>query len=436
MHIKTSAVAFVVVPAVALAGPTATFTKLGSLTPATDPPSSAAFGISPDGLMVVGGSWVVPAPPEGPGVAAPDPNFVPFRWTSEEGLVEMPIPENALPAGAVTRSSNLGEVMVGHNGFTVGADYYEPRNAAIWLDASEQFPDAVVLDLGYFATDVTPDGSIVAGVSRVPGPFPKADEAFRWTEEGGIEQLGVMPGGFYSWGRAVSDDGATVVGYGDYTGVFTAMKWTEGGGMVPLVDDPQEVPSGALVVSADGSIIGGHIDNQLTRWTPNGVENHGTLDGAPFISLTMDANADASVIVGAVSFFSEFGLDDFAFIWEEGVGMRYLEDMLERDHGMVLEGWTLQTASGISADGRTIVGWGLNPSGHTEGWVITLPPPVPPSCDGDLDGDGDTDSADLNILLGDFGCADELCEGDLDGDGDTDSGDLNVLLGAFGVACD
>ncbi len=119
----------------------------------------------------------------------------------------------------------------------------------------------------------------------------------------------------------------------------------------------------------------------------------------------------------------------------------------------------------------------------------------PTSCDGDLDGDGDTDSADLNILLGDFGCvaaqpsdcctpggngtpgcddpdcealicgqdsfccdtswdgicADAAiaqcavcgasggvasCPGDLDGDGDTDSGDLNILLGDFGCVGD
>ncbi len=52
-------------------------------------------------------------------------------------------------------------------------------------------------------------------------------------------------------------------------------------------------------------------------------------------------------------------------------------------------------------------------------------------CVGDLDGDGDTDSGDLNILLGDFGCT-SGCVGDLDGDDDTDSGDLNVLLGDFG----
>ena len=56
-------------------------------------------------------------------------------------------------------------------------------------------------------------------------------------------------------------------------------------------------------------------------------------------------------------------------------------------------------------------------------------------CAGDLDGDGDTDLADLGILLADFGCAvPGPCVGDLDGDGDTDLADLGILLADFGCA--
>ena len=54
-------------------------------------------------------------------------------------------------------------------------------------------------------------------------------------------------------------------------------------------------------------------------------------------------------------------------------------------------------------------------------------------CVGDLDGDGDTDLADLGILLADFGCVPPgTCPGDLDGDGDTDLADLGILLADFG----
>ncbi len=51
------------------------------------------------------------------------------------------------------------------------------------------------------------------------------------------------------------------------------------------------------------------------------------------------------------------------------------------------------------------------------------------TCVGDLDGDGDTDQADLGQLLASYG-VDE--GGDLDGDGDTDQTDLGELLGDYG----
>lgn len=55
-----------------------------------------------------------------------------------------------------------------------------------------------------------------------------------------------------------------------------------------------------------------------------------------------------------------------------------------------------------------------------------------PACEGDLTGDGQVDSADLNVVLVAFGQTDG---GDVDGDGDTDSTDLNLLLAAFGDPC-
>ncbi|MCK4871787.1 MAG: hypothetical protein KAS72_03580 [Phycisphaerales bacterium] len=52
-------------------------------------------------------------------------------------------------------------------------------------------------------------------------------------------------------------------------------------------------------------------------------------------------------------------------------------------------------------------------------------------CDGDLDGDGDTDQSDLGVLLASY----EIDGGgDLDGDGDTDQSDLGILLADYGCA--
>lgn len=57
---------------------------------------------------------------------------------------------------------------------------------------------------------------------------------------------------------------------------------------------------------------------------------------------------------------------------------------------------------------------------------------VLPPCPGDLNGDRQVNSGDLNVLLAAFA---QTAAGDIDGDQDTDSADLNLLLAAFGDAC-
>lgn len=78
----------------------------------------------------------------------------------------------------------------------------------------------------------------------------------------------------------------------------------------------------------------------------------------------------------------------------------------------------------------------LTPGGDTDLLVaIWSPIPPPPVCAGDVDGDRDTDSTDLALLLGVFGT--QLSEpgehpADLDLDAQVSSTDLAILLGDFG----
>jgi uncharacterized membrane protein len=102
----------------------------------------------------------------------------------------------------------------------------------------------------------------------------------------------------------------------------------------------------------------------------------GDLTGGNFSSQAFGTSADGSVVVG----FGISGSGPEAFLWDSPNGMRNLEDVLTSDYGLgnSLTGWRLDRATGISPDGLTIVGYGINPSGDTEAWRAQLTPvPVP-----------------------------------------------------------
>ena len=57
-------------------------------------------------------------------------------------------------------------------------------------------------------------------------------------------------------------------------------------------------------------------------------------------------------------------------------------------------------------------------------------------CETDLNGDSKTDTDDLLIVIGDFGCATLTCIGDLDASDSVDTADVLFLLSAFGTDCE
>jgi hypothetical protein len=95
-------------------------------------------------------------------------------------------------------------------------------------------------------------------------------------------------------------------------------------------------------------------------------------------------SADGSIGAGTVHF--DPPLDRRPIVWNRAHGVRDLAELLEAA-GLDLGSWRLLGAADVSADGRTVVGTGINPQGDEEGWVAVLPPP-------DLDADGIEDDAD------------------------------------------
>jgi uncharacterized membrane protein len=161
-----------------------------------------------------------------------------------------------------------------------------------------------------FPTDVSPDGSVVAG--NLAGSY----ETFRWTDATGIVPLGMSSVAVLGVGAGtpdVSADGtrisATILGV-DSTYVTQGL-WTEGAGWLETM--PPVPPEGSPLDNQYGSSWGLSDDGQVIvgllwrlglpggtahacKWTAStGVVDLGSNGGS---SRANDTNADGSVIVG------------------------------------------------------------------------------------------------------------------------------------------
>jgi probable HAF family extracellular repeat protein len=269
-----------------------------------------------------------------------------------------------------------------------------------------------------YANGVSEDGGVIVGVSESGSDI---FEAFRWTEAQGMVGLGFLPGGgLESDGWSVTPDGQVIVGGSDSANGYEAFRWTEPEGMVGLGGLSIEYfDSLASAVSADGQVIVGDsysIDEscdpcdpfdpcdpcegcwgtyEAFRWTEaEGMVGLGFL-GDGFYSWASDVTANGKIIVG-----SSIGDDgDRAFIWDPNNGMRDLKDVLQTDFGLDLTGWELWYALGISANGSTIVGSGINPSGNTEAWVATV---CWDELAGDFNNDCMRDLSDIAVLTNEW----------------------------------
>ncbi len=324
--------------------------------------SSAADAVSADGRVVVGSS-------------TSDWGSQAFRWTEAGGMTsldDLPVGQTTTYALAVSAD---GSVIVGNSFFLL-------PEAFRWTAAD------VTIGLGNlpggnrfntFARGVSADGSVVVGSA----PSANGTEAFRWTAESGMVGLGDLPGDeFKSEASGVSADGSVIVGgsisHTEQYGGVEAFHWTVGEGMIGLGTlRPDNLGrSTALAVTADGSVVVGwarsFFDMEAFRWTPEGgmvgLGMLGTNPEREDQSRALSVSGDGSKIVG-------YSSGGGAFLWDATHGMRDLEDVLTNDYGLVLDGWDLQSATGISADGTVIVGHGVNPLGHPEAWQAVIPEP-------------------------------------------------------------
>ena len=212
------------------------------------------------------------------------------------------------------------------------------------------------------ANAISGNGQFVAGTNianNAVGMTPEY-EAYIWQPDTPSIPIGLgdLPGGeFYSSANDVSENGV-VVGVSRTDEGDTAFRWSQNEGMQSLGTLMPGCRSEALAVSADGSVVVGES--------------------------------------------CSYG-DRAAFIWTEQNGMQRLGDVLQQEYGINLfscdgqtcssNEWELDTATGISDDGKTIVGWGLNSSSNQRAWLVELDVLV--ALDSDNDGLSDFEEVGL-----------------------------------------
>jgi uncharacterized membrane protein len=196
------------------------------------------------------------------------------------------------------------------------------------------------------AEAVSPDGSTVAG----SGTTAIGSEPFIWTEAGGLQGIGRLPGVYSSSAKGVSENGAVVVGYGFDAGGMVAFRWDPQIGLQNLGDLPGGPSSSqARGTSSDGSVIVGFgtssLGTEAFRWTAaGGLQGIGELPGGLFGSNAFAISEDGTTIVGQSS--SALGTE--AFRWNASGGMQPLGD---------LPGGSFQSSAyAVSSDGEVVVG--------------------------------------------------------------------------------
>ena len=328
---------------------------------------AGASEVSSDGTVIVGSSAIGPLNSQTDGEA--------YRWTATTGMVGLGRLAPHHKHSAALDVSDDGSVIVGYSGT---ATFY-PR-AFRWT-----ITDGMT-DLGTFAPGssydyalaraVSGDGMVAVGYSRRANDDT---EAFRWTDGTGLVGLGDLAGGkFFSDANDVSQDGSIVVGIGESASGREAFRWTSEDGMVGLGDLPGGTFfSEAHQISRDGSVIVGTSQSTLgveaVRWSAiDGMVGLGDLPGGQYRSFAYDVSANGSVIVGRGTTTG----GDVAFVWTPSAGMVDLRGLLVSHVVESANGWFLRAALAITEDGRTIVGYGDNPSGDWEPWVAVLPGPA------------------------------------------------------------
>jgi uncharacterized membrane protein len=324
-----------------------------------------------------------------------------------QSFIGMGLPPGVRECYATGVSGN-GQVAVG---YAIGAEYRAVR----WTRAGGQ-QDLGVLPGSYasIAWGTNDDGTVIVG------DCDDGRRAFRWTLAEGMVDLGVLPGATTAAASAVSGDGSVITGSSGGAGISTTFRWTATTGMQIIPPRPEWDECDSLAINGDGSVIVGiafardFVCGFIWSDTAGMRGLSGPYEGVAYAS-GVSRNGQVAVGVGSPGPTGEVAMrwvgyssydigvsgECHATSGNGGVTVGQVTDSTPRQYaalwinndteldlnaylpslGIDLTDWTLDNATGISADGSTIVGWGTH-NGQPEGWIATITIPCYANCDG------------------------------------------------------
>lgn len=294
-----------------------------------------------------------------------------FHWMPTSGVTDM----RGLETVGVSRD---GKTFVGTAldaaGRTLQAARWTGRDWQLLGSVGAQRPCDLNLSSGY---DVSDDGRVVVGLAWDGCNHARA---FRWEDGAGMVDLGSLSGES-SRANGVSGDGRVVVGWEEHASGFRqAAKWVDG--REELIR-PAALLGEAQGTNRDGTVIvGGGCEPERVvgppsawTWTASAgvrcfpVPRPSWALDVPYQAIMFATSDDGRVMGGALT----FGLDAESVVWFDGE-MFYLREYL-RANGVpdAFEGWyNTGFVTDVSADGRTLVGYGAGPNTF-QGWMVILP---------------------------------------------------------------
>ena len=237
-------------------------------------------------------------------------SFFAYKWTAGTGIVDLgTLGSNGARANGVSGDgTHVGGWDQASNG---------TRRAAIWFpNGTEQLilEDPMMNPTGAGEVcGLSTDGTWATGVDTSSG------QAFRWSASTGVELLGSIPGFNGATGKAISDDGKTVVGFtGNAFFGITAWLWTEAAGIEQFSD----------FAANNGIPVPDGQDFQiLSDLTPNGrfAIGYVAVDAGPFSPKTpvlIDLKPEFTANLEALSL-SAGGVQNFSIAFPDRPNQAY-----------------------------------------------------------------------------------------------------------------